>query len=387
MPDKIIEEEELKGLEQEIDAAVDRLFVEKGGKPLKSISTDPPFSGTVQETKREVERKVEWEMAPPVALAPAPSDPMEKLQTQLLSLEWEINKENLKRTVQEVLNLRKDFGEVPDISNLLNRMVSVLNFMIQNEEAIRPHLLRFLLDSKETIRLLMKKEDGEDIAMYKKLAFAGIEARFSCLEELQEAKPQSAPVKVDMPDIEKERSPWGPELSGEIMRRMEIFSESLNKLVEKMDQHLSAHEKLAENVEMQQPKPEAPLTTRVTIFKTGERLFGVESDQVLKLFRVPGPLLKQIVQLKKFRLKEFTVRMVNLKDFFSIYGEEEEEEKQAMILKGDEENKGVIIDRVLNRLSAPMEQAGEFNEYLLGMIDWTYEDLPVRVPILDLKRL
>ncbi len=387
MPDKIFEEEELKGLEQEIDAAVDRLFVEKGGKPLKSISTDSPFSGAFQGSTKEVERKVEWEMAPPVVSAPAPSAPMEKLETQLLSLEWEINKENLKRTVQEVLNLRKDFEEGSDISNLLNRMVSVLNFMIQNEESIQPHLLRFLLDSKETIQLLMKKEEGGEIATYKKLAYAGIEARFSCLEELQVEKPKSTPLQVEMPDREKGPSPWGPELSGEIMRRMETFSESLSKLVEKIDQHLSAHEKLTENVEQQQPKHEAPLKMRVTIFKTGERLFGVESDQVLKLFRVPGPLLKQIVQLKKFKLKEFTVRMINLKHFFSIYGEEQEEEKQVMILKGDEEYKGVIMDRILNRLSGPLEQAGEFNEYLLGLIDWTYEDLPIRVPILDLKKL
>jgi chemotaxis protein histidine kinase CheA len=383
MQEKMIEEEDLKGLEKEIDAAVDRLFVEKGGKPLKSPSADPPFSEVFQETKEVIE----WETAPSVALAPEPSRPMERLETQLLSLEWEISRENLKKTVEEVLNLRKEFGEAQDISTLLNRMVSVLNLMIQNEEAIQPHLIRFLLDSKETIQLLLKKEAEEDIITYKKLAYAGIEARFSCLKELQEAKPKPAPIEIDMPNREKGPSLIEPEFSGEIARRMETFSECLNQLVEKIDRHLSAHEKLAKGPEIEHPEHESPLKSRITIFKTGERVFGVESDKVIKLFRVPSSLSKQVVQLKKFRLKELTVRMIDLKDFFSISGEDHGEEKQILILKGDEEYKGVMMDRVLNRLSGPLEQAGEFNEYLLGMVRWTYDDLPIKVPILDFKKL
>jgi hypothetical protein len=46
-----------------------------------------------------------------------------------------------------------------------------------------------------------------------------------------------------------------------------------------------------------------------------------------------------------------------------------------------------MMDRVLNRLSGPLEQGGESNEYLLGMIRWTYENLPVKVPILDFEKL
>jgi chemotaxis protein histidine kinase CheA len=382
MTEKTIAEEDLKGLEKEIDAAVDLLFVEKVGEPLKSASASPPLTGAFQEMKREVE----WEIPPFAPLTPSASRPIEKLETQLLSLEWEITKENLGKTVEEVIALWKGFKETPDISAILNRMVRVLNYMIQNEEGIQPHLIRFLLDSKETIKLLMRKEAEGDIAIYKKLAHAGIEARFLGLEGLQEVKSKPPSVKVEVLEEKAETSLMRPELSEKIIQRMESFSERLDKMIEKMNQHLSAHERPIETPAVR-PGNGRPLKMKVTVFKTGEKLFGVESDKVFKLFKVPSPLCKKMIHLGNVRLKGLEVRMIDLGKFFSVSGEDQEEERQVLILKGDGEYKGLMMDRVLNRLSGPLEQAGESNEYLLGMIRWTYEDLPVKVPILDFEKL
>jgi len=382
MTEKTIAEEDLKGLEKEIDAAVDRFFVEKGREPLKSASASPPLPGAFQKMKREVER----EMVPPAPVTPSASRPIEKLETQLLSLEWEITKENLGRTVEEILALKKDFKETPDISTLLNRMVRVLNYMIQNEEGIQPHLIRFLLDSKETIKLLMEKEGKGNIAIYKKLAHDGIEARFLCLEEFREVKSKPPSVKVEVPEGKAEASLMKPELSEKIIKRMESFSERLDKMIEKMDQHLSTHERPIETPAVQ-PGDGRPLKMNVTVFKTGEKLFGVESDKVIKLFKVPSPLCKKMIQLRRVRLKGLEVRMIDLENFFAISGEDRKEERQVLILKGDEEYKGLMVDRVLNRFSGPLEQGGEFNKYFLGMIRWTYEDLLVKVPILDFEKL
>jgi chemotaxis protein histidine kinase CheA len=321
-------------------------------------------------------------------LTPSASRPIEKLETQLLSLEWEITKENLGRTVEEVIALWKGFKETPDISAILNRMVRVLNYMIQNEEGIQPHLIRFLLDSKETIKLLMRKEAEGDIDIYKKLAHAGIEARFLGLGELQEVKSKPSSVKTGMDEEKAGASLMRPEQMEKIIQGMESFSERLDKMIEKMNQHLSAHERpMPIETPAVRPGNGRPLKMKVTVFKTGEKLFGVESDKVFKLFKVPSPLFKKMIHLRNVRLKGLEVRMINLGKFFSVSGEDHEEERQVLILKGDEEYKGLMMDRVLNRLSGPLEQAGGSNEYLLGMIRWTYEDLPVKVPILDFEKL
>ncbi|MDP2968451.1 MAG: chemotaxis protein CheW [Deltaproteobacteria bacterium] len=382
MTEKTIAEEDLKGLEREIDAAVDLLFVEKGGEPLKSASASPPSPGTSKGMEKEVKR----EMPLPAPLIPSHSRSIEKLETQLFSLEWEITQENIRRTVEEAIALREDLKETPEITPVLNRMVMVLNYMNQNEEGIQPHLIRFLLDSKETIKLLMRKEAGGDIAIYKKLAHAGIEARFLGLEGLHEVKSKPSSVKTEMDEEKAGASLMRPEWMEKIIERMEPFSEKLDEMIEKMNQHLSAHERLIE-IPAVRPGIGRPLKMKVTVFKTGEKLLGVESDKVFKLFKVPSPFCKKMIHLGNVRLKGLEVRMIDLGKFFSVSGEDQEEERQVLILKGDEEYKGLMMDRVLNRLSGPLEQAGGSNEYLLGMIRWTYEDLPVKVPILDFEKL
>lgn len=381
MTEKTIAEEDLKGLEKEIDAAVDRLFIEKGREPMKRAPASPPPPDAFQER-----RDVEWGMVPPDPLTPSASRPLEKLETQLLSLEWEITKENLGRTVEEVLTLWKDFKESPDISSVLNRMVRVLNYMIQNEEGIQPHLIQFLLDSKETLKLLMRLEAEDNLNVYKKLAHAGIEARFSCLEELQEVKSKPPSVQLEVSDGKAEPCLMKPELAEKIIQRMESFSERLNEMIKTMNQHLAAHERPVES-----PGPRigdgSPLKTRVTVFRTGEKLFGVESDKVFKLFKVSSPLTQKMIQSGNVRLKGLEVRMIDLGSFFHISEVDQEEERQVLILKEDREYIGLMMDRVLNRLSGPLEQGGDSSAYLLGMIRWTYDDLPMKIPILDFKKL
>jgi hypothetical protein len=41
---------------------------------------------------------------------------------------------------------------------------------------------------------------------------------------------------------------------------------------------------------------------------------------------------------------------------------------------------------VLERLSTPSDIVGAPGEYLLGTIHWTYQERPVEVPILDLRK-
>lgn len=378
MVEKNIAEEDLKGLENEIDAAVDRLFVEKGGKPLKSqVAVSPP-----SEPVSEPEKEMEWGTILAPAAAQQPSRSLEGLETQLLSLEWEINKENLEKALEEVLNLRDDFKSDPEIISVLNRMLRTLHFMIQNEDRIRPHLLQFLLDSKETVKWLMGKTTEGDISSYKKLALSGIEARFACLEEFSENQPKPLPSKAETPAQTLVSSPMASELIEEI----KSLSERLDRLMEKMDQHLSAHDRIAERP-FEHPVDRTPMRMKVTVFKVGERLFGVESEQVIKLFKIPDALSNKVDRLKRFRLKDLDVRMINLENFFPIPQEERGEGKQVLILKGNGEYKGVRMDRVLNRLLGPLEQEEESKEYILGMMRWTYQDFPIKVPIIDFKQL
>jgi hypothetical protein len=386
--DKVLGENDIKGLEEEIDSAVDRLFVEKAGAPAERVSKSP--QPPVKEQPFRVEKDFDFEAPSPPPPSPSPSaapvfKPIEKMEGQLLSLEWEINQENLRKTKDEVLALRQSLKDKPEAGSVLNLMDKVLDYMVKNEEKIRPPLVKFLMDSKETLKLLMRKEVDSELNIYKQLAYMGIQARYSCLEELKEAKPER-PAANFREEIEKAGILIKMESQiGELSRKMNGFLERTEALYQKMDLFLLQ----AGRASAQPPEPSLPIRSvpmNITIFKVEERLLGVESDKIYKLFKVPVGHENRYVDQQKIRLKDFEVRLIDLRKFFSIPKGSQKTELKILAVKEDGEYKGLMVDQVVERLSTEMETGGNYGEYFTGITRWTYQERPTDISILDLKK-
>lgn len=381
--EKIMGEEEIRGLEEEIDSAVDRLFVEKRGEVSESQVKKPP----VKEPRFKMEKDVDFEspVGPPSS-EPQVSRSIEKMESQLLSLEWEITKESLARTREEVLALRDSVKEKPDVRSVLGFMEKVLDYMMKNEEKIRPPLVKFLLDSKETIKLLMKWEGDNETKTYKQLAYAGIQERYSHLEELRERKPEKpAPTVREEPERAEMIARRDRNID-EILNRMNLFIEKVEELFKRFEDHMLRLEQAARVSPEQVVKPE-PVSMNVTVVKVGGKLFGVESEKVVKLFKVPIGFHEKYSSQQKIRLKDFEVRLIDLRKTFSLKKGDGKEELKILAVKDDGEYKGLMIDQVLERASAQSDIGGGYGEYFLGMFGWIYQERPVEVPILDLGKL
>jgi hypothetical protein len=129
-----------------------------------------------------------------------------------------------------------------------------------------------------------------------------------------------------------------------------------------------------------------PLFVNIIVFKVDESLFGVKSDKVFRLFKVPSTFHAKYVDQQKIRLKDFEVRMIDLERIFSIQGVDRKGAVKILIVKDGEEYKGLLVDEVLKRLSTRSDISGEYGEYFAGMAHWTYQQHPVDIPILDLKK-
>jgi hypothetical protein len=386
--DKVLGENDIKGLEEEIDSAVDRLFVEKTGGPAETISKPP--QPPVKEQPFRVEKDFDFEStsaAPPPPPPPAAPvfKPIEKMEGQLLSLEWEINKENLGKTKEEVLALRQSLKEKPEVGSVLNLMDRVLDYMVKNEDKIRPPLVKFLMDSKETLKLLMRKEADGELNIYKQLAYMGIQARYSCLEELKEAKPER-PTPGLREEIERSGIFVKMENQiGELSKKMNVFLEKMGELFQKMDLVLSeAHRGSTQPAEP--PMATRSIPMNITIFKVEERLLGVESDKIYKLFKVPADHQDKYVDQQKIRLKDFEVRLIDLRKVFSIPRGGRKAEIKILAVNEEGEYKGLMVDQVLERLSTQMETGGKYGEYITGITHWTYQERPAEISILNLKK-
>ena len=486
--EKQIGEDEIKGLEEEIDLAVDRLFVEKKGGPTESFMTEspkpefsddssygmihevgtksvfqpsstfPPVSKPIDKMEdqllsldmteppkpelsddssygmmQEVGTKGVFQPSstpPPVLKSideiedqllsldlteppkPEPSDDssygmmqevgtkgvfqpsstpppvlksIDKMEAQLLSLEWEVTKANIEKTKEEVLALREDVEGETETIRVLNLMEKVLMDMLNNEKNIDPSLIKFLLDSKETIKLLMNKETDQEINIYKQLAYTGIEARFDGLEGLKETK--SLPQRLTVSDETegKEIPLMGKKKIDQMVDQWNRFSEKLDDLSIKMDQHFSKLNQMVEKT-AERPIETKPASVHITVIKVDEKLFGVESEKVLKLFKVPDTFCDQYAHRQKIRLKEFEVKVVDLNKIFSIQGGERKRETKILTVKENGEYKGLMVDGVLKKLSTQQDLIRGEEEYFLGMIHSIYQEQRVEIPILDLKK-
>ena len=437
--DKLMEEEDLKGLEKEIDNAVDRLFVEKKRGPAESFLMEsppveppskppvlePPVKAPVLESPAPVlespmkPHPLEPSIQPPVlepsvkpsllepsyefeksfdlekSLNPppaprAPSGPIpfsksiEKMEAQLLSLEWEITGEKLQKTKEEVLALKELLKQKADISPILSSMEEVLNHMIKNEEDIQPAWIKFLLDSKETIKLLMRKETEGEIHIYKQLAHLGIEARFSCLEGMKDTKVIQPSLREGEVE-ESETSVPGEKKIEEVSKNVNLFMKRVEEIFRTMQQQIF---RLEETTRM---PPAPPVEARsaavnITIFKINEKLFGVESEKVFKLFKVPNTFQEKYSDQAKIRLRDFEVKMVDLKKALAIEGGRPKEQIRILTVKEDGEYKGFMVDQVLKKLSTLSERGRGAGGYFSGVIHITYQEQPVEIPILDLKK-
>jgi chemotaxis signal transduction protein len=307
------------------------------------------------------------------------------MEAQLLSLEWEITEEKLKKTREEVLALRELLKQKAEITLILSCMEKVLSHMIKNEENIRPPWIKFLLDSKETIKLLMRKETGGEIHIYKQLAHLGIEARFSCLEGMKD-------TQIIQPSFGKGERIEKTEVFIPGEKKMEDLSNKMNLFMEKVEEIFSTMKEQISRLEETIRKPSAPSMevwskpVRVTIFKVDEKLFGVESEKVFKLFKVPNTFQEKYSNQQKIRLRDFEVKMINLKKILALQGGEPKGEIRILTVKDNGGYKGFMVDQVLKKLSTLSERGGEMGEYFSGVIHSTYQEQPVEIPILDLKK-
>jgi chemotaxis signal transduction protein len=369
-----------------LDPSVNPSILESSLESPIDSTPDLTLESSLLEPSYELEKIFDMGSSPPPPPAPVPFlKSIETMEAHLLSLEWEISEGKLKKTREEVIALRELLKQKADISSILRNMEKALNHMIQDEENIEPPWIKFLLDAKDTIKLLMRKEAEGEINTYKQLAYQGIEARFSNLEKMKE-------VPLAPPSFGKETIVEQTEaiLSGEkkiqdLSNRMNLFMEKAEQIFRTVGQQIARLEEAAQ-------RPPAPLKEEsvppmgVTIFKINEKLFGVESERVFKLFKVPDSFPQKYANHHKIRLRDLEVKLVNLKKILALQGEDPQGEFKFLTVKDNGEYKGFLVDQVCKKLSAPPEKGGGMGEYFIGIVHSTYQERPVEIPILDLKK-
>jgi hypothetical protein len=360
----------------------------KPGKQPKPLSFD---------ALDELEASFDLEPSPaPVAPKPSPQPQppsylksIDQLEAQLLSLEWEINRDKLQKTREEVVTLRELLKQRKDIGSILGFMGSVLDQMLADEENIHPASIKFLLDAKETIKLSFEREDEREFEIYKQLAREGIEARFRGLGETKKPLgevPSSSAVerRSEKTPPEKTAAEW--KKAEELLAQWNHFFERAESLLQRIDQRFSELERRSDAPPGGSAKETLP-SMDITVFKSYGKLYGVESQKIMKLYKVPSSFEERYGDRPKVRVKDKDVTLVDLKKRFPEETWLPAETSRLLMIQEEGECKGLIVEEVLKRIISSPSDRGKNGKPLLGLIHWNYQAHPVDVPILDVKRL
>ncbi|HSB06981.1 MAG TPA: chemotaxis protein CheW [Thermodesulfobacteriota bacterium] len=396
--EKTLQENEIKELDEEIDSAVDRLFVEKRKGHGESLLQEPPSTispalESAEKPDRAPDVAPETIALPPPAPSPQPQPPSElkaidPLEAHLLSLEWEITEEKLQRTQEEVRGLGDQFKQKSDIWPVLGFMDRVLDKMRADEKNILPPMVKFLLDAKETIKLLLNEETDKELNVYKNLAREGIEARFTGLEGMRGPLIQSSPVPREETVPQPSLIEW--KKVEEALTQGKVFFEKAEEVLHQIEQRLSQ----LSQIEKAQPEPPVPSGKEklplmdITIFKAYGKLYGVESQRIWKLYKIPASFQDKYAQMPKIRLKDLDVTLIDLKKAFPEESWHRGEMSKLLIVQEEGEYQGLLVEEVVKRLTiSPEEDQGEKGNHVLGIVPWIYQTHPVEIPILNLKAL
>ncbi len=426
-----LREEEIKELEDEIDLAVDRLFIEKRKGAKEPAHEEPPIFETAEPPVVEsplqsapepaslpaLESSLESSfglMAEPEkeeldiaeSLEPPPSPPppsymkaIDQLEAQLLALEWEITDEKLHNTQEAVRSLSQVLKQRSDTSSVLGFMDDLLNRMTADTEEIRPPMINFLLDGKETIKLLLRRETDGEVSVYKQLALEGMEARFAGLQPQKALVSPAVPpmIEKEVPDHSISNFPAGspPGLPVDWERVEEMLGEwrrffgKAEKILVGMDGRLSALEKIGSGSRSPAAAGEpslAPLRD-ITIFRACGHCYGVESRKIWKLFRIPPSFREKVGDQPSVRLRDAEVSLIDLRKAFPGEASEEAAETKLLTLQGDGEYKGLIVERVLKRLRGTVEERPADRRPIVGVLHGFDQSEGIEVPILDSNKL
>jgi hypothetical protein len=105
------------------------------------------------------------------------------------------------------------------------------------------------------------------------------------------------------------------------------------------------------------------------------------------LYKVPPFFEERYGDRPKVRVKDKDVTLIDLKKTFPEESWLPAETSRLLMIQGEGDCKGLIVEEVLRRIISSPTDRGENGKPLLGLIHWNYRTLPVDVPILDVKRL
>ncbi len=424
--------DETEDLDEEIESAVDSLFVEEGadrgielggrekgipeqGEPIPDISMElmeeSLREGKLREITPETEPIME-EMVPPAEKTEPIDKPpteekmpkgVETLEVELLSLEWEFSGATLKKIIAALGGLKAAYRDDDSFLKVVDMMGKVSLYLLNDEKSITPEALRFLQDGKEVIKF-MTMEKGEQ-TIFKNLVVEGINSHFQLLSLGGAPRRDKARDKIFQKlcsDLERHRMRLsdGEDRLEQALYRVKgmnqelIFDngvEGLSNELEKIKVYLRSclgHlDDISEQFQREIFGQRLYGAERVLLVETQNRIFGIPSDSVIKSYALADGYAKNIFRQDSIIIKGKRIPMVKLSKVFNL-AMTGVRRPQGIVLVGETDQIiAVLVDRVLKNKNLFVKTAEQERKGVKYIAAISHLESGKMVYILNIDRL
>jgi len=423
-----MKEDEKENLDEEIESAVDSLFVEMGadgglelgGGQRKVVETAEPIPDITPEVMEEslekhepVETALELEPireeaasapeAEPIREETPPSraetEPVEKppegeklpkgletLEVEILSLEWEFSGEILKKIIAALGGLKAAYRGDDSLLQVIDMMGKVSLYLLNDERSITPEALRFLQDGKEVLKFLtMEKGEG---TIFKNLVVDGINSHFQLLgldRGVGRDEAQDEIFQRLCSDLAKHRMKLydGEDRLGRALNRVKgmkdelIFDDGIGGLSEELEKiHgylrmcLGRLGDISEEFQKEILGQRLYRVERVLLVEVQNRIFGIPGNSVMKSYSLADGHARNIASQESITIRGRRVPVVKLSRVFKL-GVTGAGRPHGIVLVGKGEPIiAILVDRVLRNKDLFMktaEQERKGSKYIAGL--------------------
>jgi chemotaxis protein histidine kinase CheA len=335
-------------LEEEIDQSIDSRFVQKdtGSEGVQSVASRVNSAKPLEASEVELQAPApsvspevpSADREPSSGSTQGPTRNLENLEAHLLSLEWEISPDLIDKVISELGFLKGAYDSDRALFQVFEMMSNVAHALADDEGNITPDNLRFLLEAKDGIKLLLN--ELKDKEAYRNLVLSGILAKHHLMQERREGPGEPTDHVVEGKDAEglaETLKTLSHELQKEI-RQLGVITQKLRTG--------SAHSASSETV------------TMLLVTSSG-RVFAIEKDLVLRSVQIPYRMVRTVWKDNEIRIRGDRFPLVNLFRLFKFKDSVEPKEKTVVLIKKDNRTLAVLVDRLLQKREVPARSIRE----------------------------
>ncbi|UCD71960.1 MAG: chemotaxis protein CheW [Syntrophobacterales bacterium] len=328
---------------------------------------------------------------------------IETLEVEVLSLEWEFSGETLKKIIAALGGLKTAYRDDNSLLKVIDMMGKVSLYLLNDEKSITPEALRFLQDGKEVVKFLIT-DKGEQV-IFKNLMVEGINSHFQLLGLGKEARRDKDRDKIFQKlcsDLEKYRMSLcdGEDRLGRALHRVKgmneelIFdngikglSDELEKIKGYLRSYLGRLDDISEQFQREIFGQRLYETERVLLVETQNRIFGIPSDSVIKTYALTDGYAKSISLKDSITLKGKRIPMVKLSNVFNLAMTGVRKPQGIVLVKKRDQIIAILVDKVLRNKNLFVKTAGQEREELKYIAAISHLESGKMVYILNIDRL